>query len=114
MPPVWFEPTIPAFERAKTVHASDRPAIVIGHLLYAALNLFFHVFLAGFHFPFIIIIIIIKLALGLLSLHANKHELNWIIIIIWFVRLLALRPLLAYCVPASGDNEDDYGEADGM
>jgi hypothetical protein len=32
---------------------------------------------------------------------------------IWFVRLLALRPLLAY-VPASGDSEDDCGEADGM
>jgi hypothetical protein len=31
------------------------------------------------------------------------------IIIIWFVRLLALRPLLA-----SGDSEDDYGEAVGM
>jgi hypothetical protein len=30
-----------------------------------------------------------------------------------FVRLLALRPLLAY-VPASGDTEDDCGEADGM
>jgi hypothetical protein len=36
-----------------------------------------------------------------------------IIIIIWFVRLLALRPLWPI-VPASGDNEDDYGEADGM
>jgi hypothetical protein len=31
----------------------------------------------------------------------------------WFVRLLALRPLLAF-VPASGDSEDDCGEADGM
>jgi hypothetical protein len=30
-------------------------------------------------------------------------------VIIWFVRLLELRPLLAYC-----DSEDDYGEADGM
>jgi hypothetical protein len=27
---VEFEPTIPVFERAKTVHASDRAAIVIG------------------------------------------------------------------------------------
>jgi hypothetical protein len=27
---VGFEPTIPAFERAKTVHALDRAAIVIG------------------------------------------------------------------------------------
>jgi hypothetical protein len=27
---VRFEPTIPAFERAKTVHALDRTAIVIG------------------------------------------------------------------------------------
>jgi hypothetical protein len=30
MPQVGLEPTIPAFERAKTVHASDRAAIVIG------------------------------------------------------------------------------------
>jgi hypothetical protein len=29
-------------------------------------------------------------------------------IIIWFVRLLVLRPI----VPASGDSEDDCGEAD--
>jgi hypothetical protein len=28
---VGFEPTIPAFERAKTVHALDRTATVIGH-----------------------------------------------------------------------------------
>jgi hypothetical protein len=31
MPLVGFEPTIPAFERAKTVHALDRAATVIGH-----------------------------------------------------------------------------------
>jgi hypothetical protein len=31
MPRVRFEPTITAFERAKTVHASDREAAVIGH-----------------------------------------------------------------------------------
>jgi hypothetical protein len=30
MPQVGFEPTIPMFERAKTVHASDRAATVIG------------------------------------------------------------------------------------
>jgi hypothetical protein len=30
MPLVGFEPIIPAFERAKTVHASDRAATVIG------------------------------------------------------------------------------------
>jgi hypothetical protein len=30
MPWVGFEPTIPAFERAKTVHASDRAATVTG------------------------------------------------------------------------------------
>jgi hypothetical protein len=29
---VWFEPTIPAFERAKIVHALDRAAIVIGRM----------------------------------------------------------------------------------
>jgi hypothetical protein len=35
MPRVVFEPTIPAFERAKTVHALDREATVIGnHLTY--------------------------------------------------------------------------------
>jgi hypothetical protein len=30
MPQVGFESTIPVFERAKTVHALDRAAIVIG------------------------------------------------------------------------------------
>jgi hypothetical protein len=30
MPRDGFEPTIPAFERAKTVHALDRAAIVTG------------------------------------------------------------------------------------
>jgi hypothetical protein len=30
MPRVGFDPTIPAFERAKTVHALDRAATVIG------------------------------------------------------------------------------------
>jgi hypothetical protein len=29
MPRVGFEPTIPAFERAKTVHALDRAATVL-------------------------------------------------------------------------------------
>jgi hypothetical protein len=33
MPRVGFEPTIPAFERAKTVHASDRAATVMGNHL---------------------------------------------------------------------------------
>jgi hypothetical protein len=32
MPLVGFEPTIPAFERAKTVHALDRAATVIGEM----------------------------------------------------------------------------------
>jgi hypothetical protein len=32
MPRVAFEHTIPAFERAKTVHALDREATVIGRL----------------------------------------------------------------------------------
>jgi hypothetical protein len=31
---VGFEPTIPAFEQAKTVHALDRAAIVIGFNVY--------------------------------------------------------------------------------
>jgi hypothetical protein len=31
MPEVVFEPTIPVFERAKTAHALDRAATVIGH-----------------------------------------------------------------------------------
>jgi hypothetical protein len=30
MPRVGFEPTIPVFERTKTVHALDRAAIVTG------------------------------------------------------------------------------------
>jgi hypothetical protein len=33
MPRVGFEPTIPAFERTKTVHTLDRVATVIGDLL---------------------------------------------------------------------------------
>jgi hypothetical protein len=32
MPRVGFEPTIPALERAKTFHAVDRAATVIGHV----------------------------------------------------------------------------------
>jgi hypothetical protein len=31
MPLVGFEPTIPLFERAKTVHALDRAVIVVGY-----------------------------------------------------------------------------------
>jgi hypothetical protein len=31
MPQVGFESTIPAFERAKTIHALDRAATVIGN-----------------------------------------------------------------------------------
>jgi hypothetical protein len=31
MPWVGFEPTIPAFERAKTIHALDRAATVTGY-----------------------------------------------------------------------------------
>jgi hypothetical protein len=34
MPRVGFEPTIPVFERAKTVHALDRATTVIGHNRY--------------------------------------------------------------------------------
>jgi hypothetical protein len=34
MPPVGFEPTIPAFERVKTVHALDRAATVTGKHYY--------------------------------------------------------------------------------
>jgi hypothetical protein len=34
MPRVVFEPTIPAFEWTKTVHALERAATVIGHQLY--------------------------------------------------------------------------------
>jgi hypothetical protein len=33
MPWVGFETTIPAFERAKTVHASDRSATVTGKMI---------------------------------------------------------------------------------
>jgi hypothetical protein len=35
VPRVGFEPTIPVFERAKTVHASDRAATLIGHNAFA-------------------------------------------------------------------------------
>jgi hypothetical protein len=33
MPQVGFEPTIPAFERAKTIHSLDRAATVTGTLI---------------------------------------------------------------------------------
>jgi hypothetical protein len=36
MPPMGFEPTTPVFERAKTVHALDCAASVIGGVLYSA------------------------------------------------------------------------------
>jgi hypothetical protein len=39
VPRVVFEPTIPVFERAKTVHASDRAATVIGEWRYGSTNL---------------------------------------------------------------------------
>jgi hypothetical protein len=42
------------------------------------------------------------------------HVLSLFFYLFGFVRLLALRPLLTYCMPASGDNEDDCKEADGM
>jgi hypothetical protein len=35
IPQVGFEPTIPVFERAKTVRVSDRTATVIGHYKYS-------------------------------------------------------------------------------
>jgi hypothetical protein len=35
MPRVGFEPTIPAFERPKTIHALDRAATVIGDQIVA-------------------------------------------------------------------------------
>jgi hypothetical protein len=38
MPRVEFEPTIPAFERTKTVHALDRAATVIGLYEYIAVR----------------------------------------------------------------------------
>jgi hypothetical protein len=40
MPEVGFEPTIPAFERVKTVHALDREATVIGIITYGLRQLF--------------------------------------------------------------------------
>jgi hypothetical protein len=40
MPQVGFEPTIPAFERANNVHASDSAATVIGSTKYAGFVLY--------------------------------------------------------------------------
>jgi hypothetical protein len=40
MPWVGFEPTIPAFERAKTIHALDCATTVIGHYLWVSLRNF--------------------------------------------------------------------------
>jgi hypothetical protein len=42
MPQVRFEPTIPVFERAKTVHALDHAATVIDSFLIPALKMCFH------------------------------------------------------------------------
>jgi hypothetical protein len=42
MPLVGFEPTIPVFERAKTVHALDRAATVIGSLVKHSL-VYYHI-----------------------------------------------------------------------
>jgi hypothetical protein len=39
MPRVDFEPTIPVFERAKTVHALDRVATAIGSQCYTESNI---------------------------------------------------------------------------
>jgi hypothetical protein len=39
MPQLGFEPTIPGFERAKTVHALDRVATVIGKVQFS--NVYF-------------------------------------------------------------------------
>jgi hypothetical protein len=41
MPRVGLEPETPVFERAKTVHALDRVATVIGTLLLQTLNSFY-------------------------------------------------------------------------
>jgi hypothetical protein len=38
MPRMEFEPTTPVFERAKTIHASDRAAAVIGTSFYYVLH----------------------------------------------------------------------------
>jgi hypothetical protein len=38
MPWVGFDPTNPAFERAKTVYALDRPATVIGFAKHVAVQ----------------------------------------------------------------------------
>jgi hypothetical protein len=43
MPRVEFEPTIPAFERAKTVHALDRTASVIGYAGTVYVNYLLHI-----------------------------------------------------------------------
>jgi hypothetical protein len=39
MPQVGFEPTFPAFERAKTVHALDRAVTVIGYIKIKLFNI---------------------------------------------------------------------------
>jgi hypothetical protein len=39
MPQVGFEPTIPVFARAKTIHATDRAAAVIGNYRYSLIKL---------------------------------------------------------------------------
>jgi hypothetical protein len=39
MASMWFEPTIPVFERVRTVHALERAATVIANLRYDTENL---------------------------------------------------------------------------
>jgi hypothetical protein len=74
MPQVGFEPTIPVFERAKTVHAFDHAPIVIGSPKYHSF-LFVRV---GFVY----------------FLFYNKHELNFVIAEIGRSSLFCI-----YCTP---------------
>jgi hypothetical protein len=54
------------------------------------------------------------IALRIKGSSSNRAVIYTEFFFIWFVRLLALRPRLAYCASLSGDSEDDCGEADGM
>jgi hypothetical protein len=88
MPWVGFEPTIPASEQAKTVHALDHSATVTGHKDWTTQQTEDISIRRREHTVFI------YLFFGLWGYWHCGH--SWPI------------------VPASGDNDDDCGEADGM
>jgi hypothetical protein len=76
MPRVRFEPTIPVFERAKAVHASDRMVTVIDgendRLQKCLLNFRIDIFLACFYLFHIIVYTTALVTLVIASFHKTR------------------------------------------